>query len=356
MSRISKFGLAAASALCLTMTAACGSSPTEGASGGGGDDDSLVIVSWGGVFTEATKLYLAEPFEKETGIDVTIVDNQGTQVAQLMAQRKADNIQWDILDGMGAGDAYALDAEGLYEHTTAEQKATYVEEMGADAVTDFGVAFANVGFVIACREQVEKCPETVQEFWDTENFPGTRALPGAMPSPLTSILAQAAGVELPADVDVLLDPLKELKPAVKVFYTTGDQQEQLLRQGEVDMAIVYNGRAYSLQDEGVNITINWGGTYDPGYTGMVADAPHPEAAREFMDWLVTHPEAQAKWAEHINYSVAHPEALALLPEDVASRFPDYPENKAKLGVQDFAWYVENKKEIDAGLNQVIQGG
>ncbi|GAB2449768.1 ABC transporter substrate-binding protein [Nocardioides hungaricus] len=345
----------------LALLAACSSPATEPGSGTDSSDDSgsgdgtLVIASWGGRFTQTTQKYLADPFSEETGIKVQIVDVPGTQVTQLQAQRDAGTMQWDVMDSLGAADAFVLDSMNLLEPLTDQQKATYSDALGKDKVSDFGFTYANLGYIIACREDVE-CPTTVPEFFDPQAFPGTRAFPGASPSQTTSILAEAAGVDLPQDVDTLLQPLRDLKPDIKVFYTSGDQQEQLLRQGEVDMIIMYSGRAYSVQDSGTPLTINWAGTYDPGYTAQVADAPNPEAAARFLDWVVANPEAQAKWAEEMQYSVPSPDALDLMPADVAQRLADYPANFEKLGQQDFPWYVENQKAIDSGLNQIIQGG
>jgi putative spermidine/putrescine transport system substrate-binding protein len=343
-------------AACLILVAACSSPATESGGGdAGGGENTLVIASWGGRFTQTTQEFLATPFEDETGIDVQIVDVPGTQVTQLQAQRKAGEMQWDVMDSLGAGDAFVLNREGLLKPLTDEQKAGYVEALGAEKVSDFGFTYANLGYIIVCNDSVQKCPATVREFFDVQNFPGPRALPGASPSQMTSILAEATGAKLPQPVDTLVEPLRRLKPDVKVFYTSGDQQEQLIRQGEVGMIIMYSGRAYNVQDGGTPVTINWAGTYDPGYTAEVVDAPHPETAKRFMDWVVQHPEAQAKWAEQMQYSVPSPKALEMLPEEVAKRLADYPANYDKLGQQDFPWYVDNKAAIDQQLNEIIQG-
>lgn len=359
MTRRRHLAVPSALAATLTLLVACSSPAAEPGGASSTEesgDDTLVIASWGGRFTETTQEFLATPFEEETGIDVQIVDVPGTQVTQLQAQREAGQMQWDVMDSLGAGDAFVLAGDGLLEPLADDQSDTYVDALGEDKVSDFGFTYANLGYIIVCADTVQRCPTTIPEYFDVEAFPGDRAFPGTSPGPTTSILAEALGVELPQDVDTLLEPLRQLKPNVKVFYTSGDQQEQLIRQGEVDMIIMYSGRAFSVQDGGTPLTINWAGTYDPGYTAAVVDAPHPEAAREFLDWVVAHPEAQAQWAEKMQYSVPSPDALTQMPIEVAERLADYPENYERLGQQDFPWYVENKPAIDEGLNQIVQGG
>jgi putative spermidine/putrescine transport system substrate-binding protein len=344
-------------AAALALLAGCSSPAVNGGSPAAqGGKNTLVIASWGGRFTQSTQQDLVAPFEKETGIDVSIVDVPGSQVTQLQAQRKAGNMQWDVMDSLSGSDAFVLAGAGLLQPLRPEQKTAYTTALGNDKVTDFGFRFANLGYVIVCARSVQKCPATVPEFFDVQNFPGRRAFPGSSPGQTTSILAQAAGRQLPMDVGELMQPLRKLKPDVKVFYTSGDQQEQLIRQGEVDMIMMYSGRAYDLEDTGTPVTINWSGTYDPGFTAQVAGAPHPEAALRFLDWVVAHPDAQAKWAEQMQYGVPSPKALQLMPPNIAQRLADYPANYNRLGQQDFSWYVQHKEEIDKAINSIIQGG
>lgn len=350
----------------VTLLAACSSPATKpgGNAGGGsgkGDDKTLVIASWGGRFTQTTRDTLAKPFTKDTGIKVQIVDVPGTQVTQLRAQSKAKNTQWDVMDSLSGADAFYLAEEGLIDSLPAETKATYAKALGTKNVSDFGFTYANLGYVIVCAdERVKRCPKTVPEFFDTKAYPGKRGLPGTSYSQLTAILGQAAGNPvdhaLPIDVDKMLSPLSKIKPSVSVFFTSGDQQEQSLRQGEVDMSVMYSGRAYTMKKQGTDLTINWAGAYDPGYTAITKGAPHKENAQKFLDWVVDHPEAQAEWAKSMQYSVPHPKALEMLPKDVASTLADYPPNYQRLGQQDFEWYLANKAEIDRGIQQIVQGG
>ncbi len=318
-----------------------------------------MVASWGGRFTAATKKYLADPFAAETGIKVQIVDVPGTQAAQLQAQKDAGNVQWDVLDSLGASDAFYMQQQGLLEQLPGDVKADYQKTLGDTKVSDFGYTFANLGYIIICNNStVPTCPKTVPEFFDTAKFPGKRELPGSSPSQMTAILAQAAGnpvdKALPIDIDKMLAPLEAIKPSVSVFYTSGDQQEQAIRQGEADMGIIYSGRAYNVAKT-TDVTINWSGAYDPGYTAIAKGAPHPNAAAAFMNWVANNADAQAKWSQEMQYSVPNPKALQIMPEDIAKTLADYPDNFEKLAQQDFPWYLQNKKEIDDGMNEIIQG-
>jgi putative spermidine/putrescine transport system substrate-binding protein len=359
MSRAKYVRLAAVAAVAGLALAGC-------ASGGGdadstaaaGGDQKLVIASWGGAFTEATKTNLAEPFTAETGIEVEIVDAPGTQVTQMQQMVDSGDVQWDILDSLGAADAFYMYQEGLVQDLPEELHTDFVDVLGEGKVSDFGFTFANLGYVVACTDAVAECPDTLEGFFDPAAFPGNREIPGEYYSQLAASLVAASGQDSLADdidLDAAIAQLEQVAPATTVWYTSGDQQEQVLRQGEADMGLIYSGRAQNLVDEGLPITVNWAGIYDPGYTAIATDAPHQDAAEQFMTWVADNPEAQAGFAEDMAYGVPSPEALALLDPEVAKTLADYPENFDKLTQQNFAWYLANKDEIDSAIRTVVQG-
>ncbi|GLU49092.1 extracellular solute-binding protein [Nocardiopsis ansamitocini] len=352
---------AAAVAALTLLASACASPAADGGGAGSGSDGALVIASWGGRFTETTQKHLADPFTEETGIQVQIVDSPGTFATKLQSMSEAGNIEWDIIDSSGAADAFFMAQEGLVQDLPADMRSSFEDALGEGKVSDFGFTYANLGYVIACNDEaVDACPTTIPEFFDTDAFPGRRIMPGEAYSQMTAVLAQAAGRPvddaLPIDVPEMLEPLRDIKADTSVWWTSGDQMEQSLRQGEGDLGIFMSGRAYNLAETGMDVTVNWAGSYDPGYTMAVTDAPNQEEAMQFLQWVVDHPEAQAAWAEEMQYSVPSPDALDLLPTEVAETLADYPANFEGLAQQDFEWYLENKSEIDSGMQQIIQGG
>ncbi len=343
----------------LATTAAC--SAESGDTAGSGDD-RLVIASWGGAFSEATRSAFAEPFFEETGIKVEVLDT-GNHVATVQAQAKAGAIEWDLLDSATWPDAMILDEEGLLEHWPEDLQADLVDTYGEAAVTEFGHDNSGYGLVLVCnRETVEKCPTTVEELFDPEAFPGKRMLPGdpAFFHQLVASVALSEGADpkdLYGDTDVaaLKDRLASIADDVSVWWTSGDQQNQALLQGEADMGMMYSGRAYQVLDEGVDLDIFWDGLYVTGSMSIVKDAPNSDAALEFIEWMRTNPEAQAKWSEMMFYAAPHPEIYEFLPEDVAVRLATYPDNFEKLAIQDMTWIADNKQAMDDAFLSVIGG-
>ena len=347
-------------------TAACGSSgdDSDAGSGSGGDRGPIVVASWGGRYEEATRRFLLEPFTRETGIETRIVAAPGTQVASLQAQRQTSNPQWDVMDSLTGEDAAFLDDNDLLEPLPADLRAVIERNAPEGSVTDYGIPYGNLGHIVVCNmDRVRRCPESAAEFFDVDAFPGTRTMSGNHPLVAYTLAQMADGVPAgeTADTDIDLDravaALERVKPSVKVFWKSGDQMEQLIQTGEVDMGILYSGRAQGLIDnQGMNLRLNWNeGVYNPGVTAVVKGSKHAEAGFELIRWIAEHPEAQARWAEFMAYSVPNPRAIGMLPRAVAGVLADEPDNYRLLGKENFGWYVEHHRAANDAFRELVGG-
>ncbi len=97
------------------------------------------------------------------------------------------------------------------------------------------------------------------DFWDVRRFPGNRGL-CISDSPRTLIFALLAdGVPreklYPLDLDRAFKKLDEIKPHIKVWWREGNQSQQLIRDGEVDMMSIWNARATELKQQGVPVEL-----------------------------------------------------------------------------------------------------
>jgi putative spermidine/putrescine transport system substrate-binding protein len=106
-------------------------------------------------------------------------------------------------------------------------------------------------------------PKSWADFWDERKFPGNRGL-CISDSPRTLIFALLAdGVPrdqlYPLDLDRAFKKLDEIKPHIKMWWREGNQSQQLLRDGELDMMSIWNGRATELKQQGVPVELVWDG-------------------------------------------------------------------------------------------------
>ena len=366
--RMRAVALALLAAVAAVTLAACGSSDDDkggstASSSSSADKGPIVVASWGGKFTRSTRDFLAKPFTDETGIEVKIVDVPGNQVAQLKAQQRAGKIQWDLMDSVVGQDAFLLDKEGLLEPLPAELQRRFERELTRGATEPFGFTFANLGYVVACNaDKVDACPRDTTEFFDTDAFPGDRTMCATCPLVNLTLAEVASGTPVDetarkdVDLPAALDKLGEIKPEVKVFWQSGDQMEQVMRTGEASIGILYSGRALALKEQGLNLEIGWdGGVYEPGYWAVVRGSEHAGAAQQFMSWIADNPDAQAKWAEAMQYSVPNPKAFDLMKPEVAAGLADNPENAEKLARMNFRWMVDNADEVNGEWKSFLQG-
>src|SRR5262249_59389068 len=63
----------------------------------------------------------------------------------------------------------------------------------------------------------------------------------------------------PLDVDRAFKKLDQIKPHIKVWRREGNQSQQLIRDGELDMMSIWNGRASELKEQGVPVELVWNG-------------------------------------------------------------------------------------------------
>jgi spermidine/putrescine-binding protein len=183
---------------------------------------------------------------------------------------------------------------------------------------------------------------------------------GDGPLPALMMAQEANGIAkdklFPINLDQAFAKLAQVKPAVKVWYTSGDQLKQAFRTGEVTIGIAYNGRAASLIKEGLHLAISWdGAVYEPVYLCVVKDAPHLATAFKYLDWIATHPDGQATYVKLSGYGVPNPTAFDAVPQEQAQYVPDYPPNFRQMAIEDVGWYQDNKSKVDSRWRNLVSG-
>src|SRR5262249_57889854 len=148
------------------------------------------------------------------------------------------------------------------------------------AATGQGVASTIQGTTLCYRRDKSPNggPKSWVDFWDVKRFPGARGL-CINDSPRTLIFALLAdGMPAdrlyPLDVDRAFKKLDQIKPHIKVWWREGNQSQQLIRDGEVDMMSIWNGRATELKEAGGPVELISNGAVRSPSTGCVLNAAH----------------------------------------------------------------------------------
>lgn len=345
-------------AACGVALVGCSSSTSPGDEDASGSRDvTLVAANYGGSTAEALASVLERPYTKETGTKFQQVPVGQGFAAKLQAQSAAGNVDWSVIEGLSGSDAAQLDSMGLLEHLPAELEAKLKEVSLPGTVTPYGVALGDTGYVIACGEKVAKCPTNPAEFWDTKSFPGKRAVPNAAPAMLAEALV-ADGVDVdevyPIDVDRAMASLQRLRPSIDVFTTSGDQQMQVMRDGQVDMSIMWNGRAKGVIDQGTKLRLEWGGSLvNPNYMVVVKGGPNVAESMKYLEFYATHPQVQADLAAAMAYGMSHKDSISMMDPADADLLPAaHLDGQLRLQPE---WWVTNSEKVNPLWTELMAG-
>src|SRR5581483_3539136 len=222
--------------------------------------EPLYVNTWGGVWEQAAAANLFAPFTKETGIEIKTVSP--VSFAKLAAQKRTGVYEFDVTT-LGGGDIVRANDAGLIEKI--DDGVIDRSKLAPDQVFQNGVASHAFSTIIAWRKDryPHGGPQNWADFWDLKRFPGSRCMQ-AYAARVLPLALLADGVPkdklYPMDVNRAFAALERLKPNIRVWWTQGQQSQQLLRDGEVDAIAIWHSRTIGLikQNQAVDFTWNQG--------------------------------------------------------------------------------------------------
>lgn len=310
-------------------------------------DKSITIASWGGSYQEAQSKALFEPAAANTGIEVKQETYGGMSDVRL--QVSSGQVTLDIV-ASGSGSAARAAAEGLLEKL--DYSVIDVSDFYPTLYSEYCVGGDVFSTVYAWNTDTygDDGPQSWADFFDVEKFPGKRAYRGKVAGALEPAI-MADGVA-PEDVyEVLgseegieraLNKIRELKPHIDVFWTSGAQHAQLMKDGEVDMTTGWNGRFDNAKKDGANVAYSFNqALLDYDCFAIPKGAPNKDVAMEFLN-EISKPEYQDDLPKYITYGPTNKAAYATgeITAEVAAGLPSSPENAAVQVPVSLEWYAE----------------
>jgi putative spermidine/putrescine transport system substrate-binding protein len=215
---------------------------------------SATIANYGGAAGEAFSKTIWQPLAKEMGI--RIKEDSLNGIGDIRSQVTANSVQWDVVE-ISVDECAEGEAEGLFLPINREK----LISMGYDSesVKKSYVLTNTASYMIAYNKTKygNNGPKTWADFWDTKKFPGSRALRNGPSSNLEAALF-ADGVSIdsiyPIDINRAFSKLKEIKPNIRIWWSSGAQAAQLVRDSEVDMIGIWNSRFESVVNAGAPYT------------------------------------------------------------------------------------------------------
>ncbi len=321
----------------------------------------LTIVSWGGAYQDAQSKAIFGPVAKAMGIKFKEESYGGISDVRLKVQAGA--VTWDIID-TGSGGGARGGVEGILE--PLDYNIIDVSSFVPGTYLSHCVGTITFSTVFAYNTETysgASVPKTWADFWDVKKFPGKRAYRGKSSGALEPALL-ADGVPRDKVYEVLdsedgvkraIDKIRQLKPHVAIWWKSGAQHAQLMKDGEVDMTTGWNGRfdvaiadgakaAYSYQDA----------LLDYDCFAIPKGAPNKDLAMKFLA-EASKPKYQADMPKYITYGPTNAKAyeLGTIDEKVARMLPSHPENAKSQLVVNNDWYGKWEKKVEAQYQDML---
>lgn len=323
---------------------------------------TLTISSWGGAFQKAQKEAWFAIVEKELG--VTIKEDNTSGIADVRTQVASGKPTWDLTT-QGAYSCALLEKEGRLEKFDAETIKALDDIPASLGRSEYCAPQIAYSVAIGWRDKAYpgKEPPGWAALWDTQNFPGQRSIRKHPIYALEQALI-ADGVPMdklyPLDVDRAFKKLEQLKPHVLVWWSSGAQSAQVLKDGEVDMVAAWNGRIQALETEpegkGGKIKTTFNQQILVSDAWMIPKgAPNKELAMKALQ-IMSRPEVNARISLFINYAPSNLKSYdtGVIPQDKLPGLPNSPENIKKGFVQDVTWWVNNADEMVKRFDAFLQ--
>jgi putative spermidine/putrescine transport system substrate-binding protein len=303
----------------------------------------IVLANAGGDAVTAMDQAFAQPFMKQVPGSKVVIDGTFPSSAKIKAMVEAKHTIWDVCD-RNLPAALELGEQNLLEgidYGVVDKSKMRPEHAGKWGCGSY--IFSNVLAYQADAFGGRK-PMTWKDFWNVKDFPGKRALRKHIDGQLEAALL-ADGVApkdlYPIDLKRALNKIKELKPHC-IFWSTGAESQQVLRDREVTMANVWNTRASVLRRESkqkidfhYNEALLWVGAWI-----VPKDNPAGKDVFKFMA-STQDPARQVELFKLLGNGPVNPAAAAMVPDDLKVIDPSSPENYAKQIPVSAEWYAKN---------------
>lgn len=309
--------------------------------------ESMNFVSWGGSTQDAQEQAWAIPFEAINNIKV--IQDGPTDYGKLKAMVESGNVQWDLVD-VEADFAYRAAAEGLLEPLDF----SIIDKTNIDPrfVSDYGIGSFYFSFVLAYnKNSLTNAPSSWENLFDLKAFPGKRAL-YKWPSPGVIEMALIAdGVApkdlYPLDLDRAFKKLDTIKDNI-IWWGGGAQSQQLLASGEASMGMFWNGRVFSLLEDGLPVDLSWkNNLVMADFLVIPKGAKNKDAAMKFLAYS-TSAQGQADFAYLTAYSPINTKSSELLEPGLSSYLPtSYSDDQVSL---DYQYWAQHGQDISTRWN------
>ncbi len=323
----------------------------------------LVVSSWGGAYETAQLSTYFEPFQESTGITIELKRYAGG-LAALEEETEFNSGTFDVID-MNESDALKACENNLLVDFGSEHLVPAPDGLSAEqdfykgSIFECGVAHLESAIVLAYDNRAfpQIKPNSIEDFFDIERFPGKRAVQ-RQPKVILEWAMLSYGVPLEQLYD-LLSTERGLSLVTKrlnrirnhiVWWNEPSEPVRMLADGEVVMASGFNGRFFDARvHQGIPISIVRDAQILEKYAWVIPNqSSHQEEALQFIAFA-TKTENMATFSNLLPYSPTRKsvhERIGLHLETNTSMhdyLPASASNQNRLIRADSRWYSHTEE-------------
>lgn len=316
---------------------------------------TLTFVSYGGIYQDGQIAALKEFVDKS---GVQLLSDGPTETAKIQAQVESGNVSWDVVDTSDFP-PYVYCGK-LFQKLDMSKIDT--SKIPAGQVGECSVPAMNYGVVLMYNNETYKDnpPKSWADFFDTEKFPGTRAIEGSgdVSGGLLEQAFKLSGGDpkamKPEDIDGAIQKVRDIGSDT-IFWKTGAESQQLAESGEADMIMMWTGRAMAAVKNGAKYTPVWQdwlvvmdqltipvGVKDTDAAYALINAYLGKSAQEIL-------------TEKTSYTPINNEAQPKVEPAVTAFLTNTPERQKQGYQQNIKFWVDNYEAVNEKWSAVLAG-
>jgi putative spermidine/putrescine transport system substrate-binding protein len=318
-------------------------------------NERIVYANWGGSWEKAMRRAWADPFTKETNIQV--VSASDNSLGRLQAMVQAGKVEWDLVEGLP--ELARVGAEkGLLEKLDFNVIDRSKMMKRPEFFNDYSIPEVIFGRVLIYDKRLPKAPSDWASFWDVKTYPGKRAFYNRVESGVLEAALQADGVPAdklyPLDVDRAFKKLSQIREHI-IWYTTVTQSEQVMRDGQASMGLLADGRALNVKTSGAPVEIAANvGLLTWSVFVIPKGAPNKEAAMKFLAFVLDE-RRQVAVAMEYNYGPIVPSAWKHIPAERHSIISGGPDAEKTAVFLNSDYWAANLQPVTEKFQQWLLG-
>jgi len=339
----------------LAMLAGCGAQESSPAASGSAAGESappaatdVVIEGGTGLFADCLRTSYYDPFTEETGITVLEApEDDGIVRPQLAVETGSYQVDVDFVSSPDLVERFGSEILEPIDYSLVPE-----DEIVEGLALEYGVGVNPNALVLGYNEDFlpeGQVPESIEDFFDLERFPGQRAIFEFLESHTIALALLADGVPVeelvPFDFDRAFAKLDTIKDEL-VFAQSGTDARSLLDSGEAPIQITFASRIKESIDAGQPAGIAWDGfSLFSDFMVVAKDNPNKDVAMQLVAFI-SRSDVSGNMSSCVAIGPANTQAE--VNPDVQDFLPTshLDERHVVLTTPEFlAWTTENSEDI-----------